>query len=201
MQKRSGCGDQRTIFFGKLTCVSPAQSPPIQQHKNQVQSHHLYPVTPKERKNVPFYPPHFRRFVLSISLALLLLLIPAVRQALADYLGPDRVIITYSTETYDVGVWAKKGGGCFSASGQESDCIICKWKKRPQSAPCATTDSQFYWYKTGTETKTIEIVTKLPEATISGSLQNCNERNGWCTSPATLRLLGSEPSQMSKSPS
>ena len=137
-------------------------------------------------------PPHFRKFVLNIILVLFLLLIPEVRHALADYLGPDRVIITYDTETYDVGVWAKDdptGDSCIHTYG--TDCIVCQWDHDPFSAPCAApVTADYYWYKTGTETETIQNVTNLPEATISATLQNCNEQNGWCTSAALLHQIG-----------
>jgi len=33
----------------------------------------------------------------------------------------------------------------------------------------------------------------LPEATITGELQNCSLVNGWCTTPSTLHLTGAEP--------
>lgn len=119
-----------------------------------------------------FAPP--RKHILIILLALLFFLIPNIRHALADYLGPDRVIRTYHTETYDVGVWAETGNSCFNAQGNPSDCIICSWKRNPGNA-CGSAD---YWYKTGTESKVVETVTVLPEATITGTLQNCNLHNG-----------------------
>lgn len=126
-----------------------------------------------------------------IILALVVLLgIPETRHALADYLGPNRKIITHETETIDVGVWAKDdptGNSCNHTHG--TDCIVCTWEGSP-GKPCGDAE---YSYKTGTETRTIDVVSYLPEATISGTLQNCNLSNGWCTNHTTLLLTATEP--------
>ncbi|MCF6278090.1 MAG: hypothetical protein L3J16_04985 [Anaerolineales bacterium] len=104
--------------------------------------------------------------------------------------------MTYETETYDVGVWARPdptGTSCVHTYG--TDCVVCTWERDPYTAPCAIDPptEELYWYKTGTETKVVEVVDNLPEATIAGTLQNCNEHNGWCTNAATLHLAGAEP--------
>jgi len=126
-----------------------------------------------------------------IILALVVLLaIPETRHALADYLGPDRKVVTREKITVDVGVWAKDdptGTSCNHVSG--TDCIVCTWEGSPGNA-CGDAE---YWYKTGTTTKVIETISYLPEATISGVLQNCNLSNGWCTNATTLLLSGTEP--------
>ena len=133
------------------------------------------------------------KLLLSILFLLFLLAIPEVRHALADYLGPDRVITTYETETYDVGVWADKTDlSCNPIYGEA--CIQCAWEKDPFKASCAgPVTSTYYWYKTGTETVTVSKTATLPEATITGALQNCNLQNGWCTAATILQLVGTEP--------
>ena len=125
-------------------------------------------------------------------LALLLLFLPGVRRAFADYLGPHRVITEYETETYDVGVWARHeyyDGECAPYLYSAHDCIICTWEGDP-GHPCGDAT---YWYKTGEETKVVSKTTQLPEATITGTLENCGLQNGWCTAAATLHLSGEEP--------
>jgi len=98
-----------------------------------------------------------------IILALgILLAIPETRHVLADYLGPNRKAVTREKVTVDVGVWAKpqpspcycktKNGGCADA------CIVCSWEGSPGKACGDAT----YLYKTGTETRTTDVVTYLP---------------------------------------
>ncbi|MGQ9851751.1 MAG: OmpL47-type beta-barrel domain-containing protein, partial [Aggregatilineaceae bacterium] len=110
--------------------------------------------------------------------------------ALADYLGPDRTRTESHVETYDWGVWAKPdptGNSCNHAYGP--DCIVCTWKRKP-GKPCGDAT---YWYKVGTRSEVVEHTVTYPEATISGTLNNCNARNGWCSTAPLLSLSASEP--------
>jgi len=129
----------------------------------------------------------------SILALVVLLAIPETRHVLADYLGPNRKVVTREKVTVDVGVWAKpqpspcycktKNGGCADA------CIVCSWEGSPGKACGDAT----YSYKTGTKEIIEETISYLPEATISGTLQNCNLSNGWCTNHTTLLLTAIEP--------
>ncbi len=130
------------------------------------------------------------KFFWIILSLVVLLAIPETRHALADYLGPNRRVVTSETEIIDVGVWAKPdptGTSCTHTYG--TDCVVCTWEGSPGNACGDAT----YSYKTGTETRTIDVVTYLPEATINGTLQNCNLSNGWCTNATTLLLTSTEP--------
>jgi len=132
-----------------------------------------------------------RKFIPVLGVLLALFLVPNLHHALADYLGPDRIVREYHVETYDVGVWAEEGENCLDVNKKPSDCIICEWERIPQIASCAS--DLYYWYKTGTESEVVETITYLPEATIQETLLNCNLQNGWCSTAATLHLEGTEP--------
>ena len=125
-----------------------------------------------------------------IILALgVLLAIPETRHALADYLGPDRVVVQSHKEEVDYGVWAKEADGTCVPTNNPPACIVCTWEGSPGKA-CGDAE---YSYKLGAKTITVTETITLPEATISGVLQNCNLSNGWCTNATTLLLSGTEP--------
>jgi hypothetical protein len=44
----------------------------------------------------------------SILFIFILILFAFISPALADYIGPDRTVTTYTTETVEYGVWADK---------------------------------------------------------------------------------------------
>lgn len=124
--------------------------------------------------------------LLSVIVSLLGITIPA----LADYLGPDRTRTESHVETYDWGVWAKPdptGNSCNHTYG--TDCVVCTWERDPGS-PCGDAT---YWYKVGTRSEVVERTITYPEATISGTLNGCNARNGWCSTTPALSLSASEP--------
>jgi hypothetical protein len=121
-----------------------------------------------------------------ILIALLFVAFPA----LADYLGPDRTRTESYVETYDWGVWAKPdptGNSCQHTYG--TDCIVCTWERTPGS-PCGDAT---YWYKVGTRSEVVQRTVTYPEATISGALNGCTLRNGWCSTMPVLSLTAREP--------
>ena len=124
------------------------------------------------------------------SLILFGLVFGMIRPAFADYLGPDRTRTESYVETYDWGVWAKPdptGNSCHHTYG--TDCVVCTWERTPGS-PCGDAT---YWYKVGTRSEVVERTITYPEATISGTLNGCNARNGWCSTTPSLSLSASEP--------
>lgn len=108
---------------------------------------------------------------------------------LADYLGPDRVTTENHVETFDYGVWAEGGEGCFSQNGNPSDCIICHWEGSPGRACGSAT----YSYRLGSRSEVVTTTITHPPATISGALQNCTLQNGWCVTAPQLILNSREP--------
>jgi hypothetical protein len=48
-------------------------------------------------------------------------------------------------------------------------------------------------YKVGTRSEVVERTITYPEATISGTLNGCNDQNGWCSTTPMLSLSASEP--------
>ncbi|MBO9368691.1 MAG: hypothetical protein J7555_08090, partial [Chloroflexi bacterium] len=113
--------------------------------------------------------------------------------ALADYLGPDRTRTESYVETYDWGVWAKPdptGNSCQHIYiHDDRACIVCTWERTPGS-PCGDAT---YWYKVGTRSEVVQRTVTYPEATISGALNGCTLRNGWCSTMPVLSLTASEP--------
>jgi len=124
-------------------------------------------------------------FILIILIAILAIATPV----LADYLGPDRTTRESHVETFDYGVWAEEGEGCFDKDGKPSDCIICKWEGSPGRACGSAT----YSYRLGSRSEVVTTTLSLPPATISGTLQNCTLQNSWCVTSPELFLNSSEP--------
>ena len=133
--------------------------------------------------------------ILSQAIILLFMLFSMVTPLIAQaaYKGPDRCWIETKTETYDVGVWVKpQPSPCYCKKPDGScaaACVVCKWKRNPGS-PCGDATSS---YKTGTETHSWDETVCDPEATVSGTLLNCNPSGGVCTTPTTLRITANEP--------
>ncbi len=140
----------------------------------------------------PLYVRLHRR-TLTFCIAFILILAIAV-PALADYLGPDRVTITFEeVRDPDNDVWTlthiDPGDGfadvclivhtCEEHPSVERQLALCGWVA--DNSGC----SEAY--------KIEETEVVLPEATIAGDLQNCTLNNGWCTTSPSLSLIGVEP--------
>ena len=135
----------------------------------------------------------------AIFLTLFLIVFAIATPALADFLGPDRTI-TETTSVCEVvllecqfisskNIWKYHRVGSWSCSDESKP-----WKKysdTPSSQGCFdATKGDNYWAK---EEVLKEVVINHPPATINNSLQNCNMKNGWCTSSPELLLVGVEP--------
>lgn len=108
----------------------------------------------------------------------------------AHYIGPSGRTYTTS-ETVDVGVWARKPKyycECKNGAGQCTDCTICEWTRSPGS-PCGDAT---YSYKTGTTT--IDTDHTYPNATASGTFA-CGTAgsNGWCKGGPAINFTANEP--------
>ncbi len=114
--------------------------------------------------------------------------------ALAAYTGPDRETTEFVTvRDPDNDVWTlthvDPADGfsdvcliihtCDEHPSVERQLALCGWVADNSGGTMA--------FKTEEQTVT------LPEATISAELQNCEPVDGWCTGPATLQLVGTEP--------
>ena len=131
----------------------------------------------------------------SIVLAVLVIVtLAAAAPALADYLGPDRVTTEFvEVRDPDNDVWTlthvDPNDGfldvcliihtCDEHPSVERQLALCGWVADNSGCTMAF--------------KTEEQTVVLPEATISGDLQDCGLQDGWCTEPAVLHLEGSEP--------
>ena len=138
-----------------------------------------------------------RRWI--FSLATVIMALTVATPALAEYIGPKRTV----TETRTVCKVILKE--CeFSTEKQEwryktIDSWSCSLESKPWQAysnnqracnDTLHTDGYQYWERedvTYTETNT------YPPATITGAIQSCTLRNGWCITPPQLSLTGFEP--------
>jgi hypothetical protein len=134
-----------------------------------------------------------------LKFVLLLVMFAIATPALADYLGPDRVV----TETISAckvvlyecryvpakDDWRYKRAGDWSCSNESKPWQA--YPDQPSSQGCfAATAGDTYW---GREETAQEVITTYPPAAISSSLQNCTMNNGWCVTSPQLSLGGSEP--------
>jgi len=134
-----------------------------------------------------------------LKFVLLLVMFAIATPALADYLGPDRVV----TETVSAckvvlyecryvptkDDWRYKRAGDWSCSNESKPWQA--YPDQPSSQGCfAATAGDTYW---GREETAQEVITTYPPAAISSSLQNCTMNNGWCVTSPQLSLGGSEP--------
>ena len=129
-----------------------------------------------------------RGLLLVITTALgLVIAFPAV----AEYLGPDRIIVVeVDVRDPDHDLWTMERGDppvatctirhtCEEHPSVERQMALCGW-----IASNSGCDRAY---------RTEERTTTLPEATVIGDLQNCDPNNGWCTRSPTLHLTASEP--------
>ena len=134
-----------------------------------------------------------------LKFVMLLVMFAIATPALADYLGPDRVV----TETVSAckvvlyecryvpakNDWRYKRAGDWSCSNESKPWQA--YPDQPSSQGCfAATAGDQYW---GQEETIQEVTVTYPPATISSSLQNCTLNNGWCITSPQLLLSGSEP--------
>jgi len=117
-----------------------------------------------------------------------------VTPALADYLGPNRTVTEttgvckvilyecqYVTAKQD---WRYRISDSWSCSNEGKPWQA--YPDQPSSQGCfAATDGDQYWAKDDTLQ---EVTTTYPPATISSTLQNCTENNGWCLTSPQLSL-------------
>ena len=134
-----------------------------------------------------------------ILLIVAIMVMGIVTPALADYLGPNR-IVTESVSSCKVillecqYVPSKDDWRYHKVEGWACSDENKPWKaysSEPSSQGCydATAGHQF-WERT----ETSQVVTSTyPPATINGSLQNCTLQNGWCVTTPQLSLSASEP--------
>jgi len=116
--------------------------------------------------------------------------------AVAEYLGPDRTTTVFvEVRDPDHDVWTLTHVDpfdglpdvcliihtCAEHPSVERQLALCGWVADPGASGC---DEAY---------KTEEQTVLLPEATISGVLQNCSLVDGWCTSSPTLHLTAAEP--------
>ena len=135
---------------------------------------------------------HLRRQTLLLFVALISLLF--VVPALAEYLGPDRhTVELVRVRDPDNDVWTLIHVDhediyldtcliihtCAQHPSIERQQALCGW-----IADTSGCDKAYRW-----EEQEVD----LPEATITGDLQNCSLVNGWCTTSSTLHLTGAEP--------
>src|SRR5688572_4450744 len=142
---------------------------------------------------------HFPKLNKSILKFILLISIFAIATpALADYIGPDRVV----TETvgackvvlYQCRYVPAKDEWRFTRA-EDWSCTNSNepWQefRADEGQECfEAAQGDKYWVK---EETTEQVITTLPPATISSSLQNCSLQNGWCGTSPQLSLSGSEP--------
>ncbi|MGB8980358.1 MAG: Ig-like domain repeat protein [Anaerolineales bacterium] len=134
-------------------------------------------------------PKHHKWIVFFIAL---LAALGIAAPVLADYLGPDRVV----TRTVDVckiqllecrevkpGQWSYKSIDAWLCSNEAKP-----WKDYDNVGPeCgASYNGRKYWREHHTAETT---TTALPEATITGTLENCTLQNGWCGVTAPVLVL------------
>jgi len=138
-----------------------------------------------------------RRWIFSLAVVILALTIAT--PALADYIGPKRTVTEtgtvckiilkeceFSTEKDE---WRYKTVGSWSCSLESKPWQEYSNNQRACNDTLHTNGYQ-YWEREDverTETNT------YPPATITGSVQNCTLRNGWCITPPQLSLTGLEP--------
>lgn len=143
--------------------------------------------------------PNRKRSILRFIL--LIAIFAIATPALADYLGPDRVV-TETTSACKVVLYECR----YVPSKNHYDYVRAEdwscsneskpWKAypdMPSSQGCfeATVGDQ-YW---GQEATVQEVTITYPPATITRSVQNCTFNNGWCITSPRLSLSGSEPVQ------
>ena len=128
---------------------------------------------------------------------LIILLLGFSTPVLADYLGPDRTVTT-AVEECKVVLWecmyvAAKGDYRY----HRVDDWSCSNESKPWQAyanypgDCESwNDGRTQW---GQEYSVRYTTITHPEATITGTLQNCTLQNGWCVTAPQLELTANEP--------
>jgi hypothetical protein len=137
-----------------------------------------------------------RRWILSFVIILALALATPV---LANYVGPNRTVTETNTTCKVVlnecryveekGEWKYKTTNTWSCSLESKP-----WETYSNdSRPCNdNTHTPGYEYWSKEDVTTTQTVT-YPPATITGSLENCTHRNGWCITVPQLSMEGIEP--------
>src|SRR5574342_559491 len=134
-----------------------------------------------------------------LKFILLIVIFAIATPALADYLGPDRVVTETSSTCKIVLLECQYVPSKDDYRYHRVEDWSCSneskpWQaypNQPSSQGCfAATAGDQYWART----ETVQAVTNTyPPATISGALQNCTLKDGWCTTASRLSLNGSEP--------
>ncbi|MCI0552622.1 MAG: hypothetical protein L0287_16855 [Anaerolineae bacterium] len=130
---------------------------------------------------------------------IIIIALASVTPVLADYLGPNRTV-TETTSVCSVVLyeckyvpakddWRYKKVDDWSCSNESKPWQA--YSSQPSSQGCfAATAGDTYWEHEETQQ---EVTTTYPPATISGSLQNCTLKNGWCVTAPQLSMSGNEP--------
>ncbi len=138
-----------------------------------------------------------------IPLVLLILFASAALSAgLAAYLGPARSGVR-SVLVPDRGEWSLTNASPPAACPAVRSCVL--YTNSCSEPP--SVEQQTYYCCDGTLTRKWEATSSScrtqyrseqqpfndPEASVAAFLQGCDERNGWCVSPASLLVAGYEP--------
>ena len=123
-----------------------------------------------------------------------------VTPALADYLGPNRTVTEVVSGACKIilnecqYVPAKKDYRYKTENTWSCSNESKPWRaypSQPSTQGCFSgTVGDKYWEK---EETTQQVTTTYTAATITGTLQNCVQNNGWCTAAAQLALTANEP--------
>jgi hypothetical protein len=129
----------------------------------------------------------------------ILLALVSVTPVLADYLGPNRTVIEWTSVCkvvlYECKYVASKGDWRYRrvddwACSDESKPWQA-YSSQPSSQGCfASTTGDTYWER---EETLQEVTNTYPPAIINNTLQNCTLNNGWCTTSPELSINGTEP--------
>lgn len=114
--------------------------------------------------------------------------------AVAEYLGPDRTTTVFvEVRDPDHDVWTLTHVDPFD--GLADVCLVIHTCKEHPSVERQQALCGWVADNSGCDEafKTEEQTVLLPEATISGGLQNCSLVDGWCTTSPTLHLTANEP--------
>ena len=131
------------------------------------------------------------------SFVILLLAVGIATPVLADYLGPNRTVTTTSSACKAVLYECKQVNGHWKYKRMEdwscpSGGDACQGYD-DTSGPCdddGYVSGHAYCSK---EQSTVTTTLTHPPATISGAVENCTVRNGWCITPPELSLSAGEP--------
>ena len=138
-----------------------------------------------------------RRWIFSLAAVTVALMVAT--PVLAEYLGPNRTVTETSTTCKVIlkecefstakDEWKYKTVGSWSCSLESKPWQEYSNNSRPCNDTLHTNGYQYWEREDVTQTGT----NTYPPATITGAIQSCTLRNGWCITPPQLSLTGFEP--------